>query len=62
MIIYIATRVLYESGDKYHETGREGMNELLQRFATIIRGKPLSVSESMEFTEYGEEFEEHETP
>lgn len=59
-IITIANQVLYESGNSFKQTGRDGMQVQIQRFAAIIRGKPLTVSESIELTSLAEEYQDVE--
>lgn len=51
----LVTQALQGSGDRYRETGREAVNALVQKFAAILRGRPLTASESLELTEQGEE-------
>lgn len=51
----LITQALQGSGDRYRENGREAVNALVQKFATILRGRPLTASESLELTEQGEE-------
>ena len=53
-IMRIISSVLYESGSKYHDTGREGMNMKIQVFSRLITGQSLTARESLELTEYGE--------
>lgn len=50
----LVTSILYESGDKYHRTGREGMNAKIQEIAEILMGHSLTSSESMQITSMGE--------
>lgn len=50
----IVDRVLYSSGSAYRDTGREGINQDLNRFSSILNNRPLTVQESAEFTEFGE--------
>lgn len=51
----LITAALQGSGDRYRENGREAVNALVQKFAAILRGRPLTASESLELTEQGEE-------
>lgn len=51
----LVTEVLYGSGDDYRQTGREGKNRLIQKFAAILKGRPLTVREARELTDLGEE-------
>lgn len=51
----LITQALQGSGDRYRENGREAVNALVQKFAAILRGRPLTASESLELTEQGEE-------
>lgn len=51
----IVDRVLYDSGNSYKTRGVDGVNQDIQRFAEIIMGRSMTVRESMEFTEYGEQ-------
>lgn len=51
----LVTQALQGSGDRYRENGREAVNALVQKFAAILRGRPLTASESLELTEQGEE-------
>lgn len=53
-IMRIISSVLYESGSKYHDTGREGMNMKIQAFRRLITGQSLTARESLELTEYAE--------
>lgn len=48
-------QALQGSGDRYRENGREAVNALVQKFASILKGRPLTASESLELTEQGEE-------
>lgn len=50
----IVDKVLYESGDSFKQTGREGVDRALSRFAAILKGSPLTIAESIAFTEAGE--------
>lgn len=51
----LITQALQGSGESYRENGREAINALVQKFASILRGRPLTASESLELTEQGEE-------
>ena len=51
----IVERVLYDSGDSYHRRGIDGVNQDIQWFAAIIKGSGITIRESMEFSEYGEQ-------
>lgn len=47
--------ILYESGDKYVEDSRNGeINLALNEFNAILRGRPLTVRESIEYTAQAE--------
>lgn len=49
-LIYLANRVLYESGSSYKERGVEGVNRDIQLFKTILTGVTPTVQESQEFS------------
>lgn len=51
----LITQALQGSGESYRENGREAINAIVQKFAAILRGRPLTASESLELTEQGEE-------
>lgn len=53
--------VLYESGDKYRNTGRTGMNQKIQAIAEILAGRPLNALESRYFTEEAERTANYES-
>lgn len=57
VVIYIANDVLYESGSEYYATGREGIQADLLRFAEILKGSTLNVSEAIDLTEEMEDDE-----
>lgn len=63
-VIDIVNRVLYESGDNFRRyginSGREGVQRDIIRFRAIIEGRPLTVREAMETTEWMEESNEGE--
>ena len=54
-LVGIVNRVLYGSGNSYKVRGVEGVNQDIQRFATIIGGSSPTVAESMRYTEEAEE-------
>lgn len=55
ILVALADKILYDSGDSYKTRGVDGVNQDIQKFAEIIQGRPLTVRESMEYTEYGEQ-------
>lgn len=55
ILVALADKILYDSGDSYKTRGVDGVNQQIQRFGEIIQGRPLTVRESMEYTEYGEQ-------
>lgn len=55
VLVSIAEQVLYDSGDSYKTRGVDGVNQQIQLFAQIISGRPLTVRESMEFTDFAEQ-------
>lgn len=57
----LVSSVLYDSGDKYHRTGRDGMNAKIQEIGEILLGHNLSSRESMEITSMGEWLGLHES-
>lgn len=50
----IINNILYESGNAYKEMGRDGINKDLNRFMAILLNRPLTIKESMEFSQFGE--------
>lgn len=62
-VIYLAGRILYESGNKYRDDARAGeIDNSLNRLSAILFNRPLSISESMEFTAQAEQTEGIEVP
>lgn len=57
-VMSIVASVLYESGSKYHDTGRQGMNAKIQEFYAIISGYALTARESMRLTDTAEAINE----
>ena len=55
ILVSLADKILYDSGDSYKTRGVDGVNQDIQKFAEILQGRPLTVRESMEYTEYGEQ-------
>lgn len=55
VLVSIAEQVLYDSGSDYKSRGVDGVNQQIQLFAQIISGRPLTVRESMEFTDFAEQ-------
>ena len=55
ILVALADKILYDSGDSYKTRGVDGVNQQIQQFAEILQGRPLTVRESMEYTEYGEQ-------
>lgn len=53
-VVRLAERVLYGSGNEYKVRGVDGVNQDIQRFATIIGGRSPTVAESMAYTEEAE--------
>lgn len=49
-LIYLANRVLYESGSSYKTRGVEGVNRDIQLFKTLLTGVTPTVQESQEFS------------
>ena len=59
-LISLANQIMYESGDKYKQSGREGVRINLNRIAAIIKGRPLTVMEAMDIEELNITFNEYE--
>ena len=57
-IMSIVSSVLYESGSKFHDTGRQGMNAKIQEFYSLISGHSLTARESMRLTDTAEAINE----
>ena len=55
ILVALAERIMYDSGDSYKTRGVDGVNQDIQHFAEIVMGRSMTVRESMEFTEYGEQ-------
>lgn len=55
LLISLVEQILYDSGDSYKSRGVDGVNRQIQLFAQIIMGRPLTVQESMEFTDFAEQ-------
>ena len=49
-LIYLANRVLYESGSSYKNRGVEGVNRDIQLFKTLLTGVSPTVQESQEMS------------
>ena len=57
----LASKILYESGNKYREDARNGeINFALNEMTAILYGRPLTVSESLALTEMSESNESYE--
>lgn len=52
--------ILYLSGSKYKEEGREGVRVALNEISSIIKGRPLTVQEAMDIEDIGAELNESE--
>ena len=46
-LIRLAHEVLYQSGNKFKMSGREGIRINMNRIASLLIGRPLSVLEAM---------------
>lgn len=55
LLVSLVEQILYDSGDSYKSRGVDGVNRQIQLFAQIIMGRPLTVQESMEFTDFAEQ-------
>ena len=53
-LIYLANRVLYESGSSYKNRGVEGVNMDVQLFKTLLTGVSPTVQESQELSDEAE--------
>lgn len=53
-VIELVYAIIYGQSKDRASAGRSGVMQNLAKFAAILHGKPLSVRESMEYTEYGE--------
>lgn len=54
-LIYLADKILYESGNTYREDSRNGeINLALGRLYAILNGKSLTIAESLQVTEISE--------
>ena len=56
----LCIEVMYVSGSKFKETGREGIMIKLNKIARMVWGRPLTVSESKSIFEQSERFNESE--
>ena len=56
----ICIEIMYMSGSKYHDTGREGIRSKLVAITQMVQGRPLTLKESMEITGQSESFNESE--
>lgn len=57
----LVNKILYESGNQYKEDSRSGeINHSLVEFEAIIRGRAITIRESIEWTNMGEALERHE--
>lgn len=56
----ICIEIMYMSGSKYHDTGREGIRSKLVAITQMVKGRPLTLAESMEITGQSESFNESE--
>ena len=56
----LAQEILYMSGSKYHDDGREGIRDKLDKVTAIVWGRPLTVEESIAVTSLSEEFNSFE--
>lgn len=56
----LCQEVLYLSGSKFKETGREGVRKALNDIMTIIRGRPLTVKEAMDIEDIATDLNEAE--
>ena len=62
-VLALMNEILFQSGNKYKVysgSGREGMRVALARLTSLIYGRPLTVEESRELTEYAERINEAE--
>ena len=62
-ILALMNEILFQSGNKYKVfsgSGREGMRVALAELSTLIYGRPLTVEESIELTNYAERINEAE--
>lgn len=55
-VIELTYAIIYGDSPKRNmpQSGRDGVMQNLATFAAILHGKPLTIRESMEYTEYGE--------
>ena len=53
-VIELVYAIIYGQSKDRASAGRSGVMQNLAKFAAILHGSPLSIRESMEYTEYGE--------
>ena len=58
--LQLVNQILYESGDKFKRSGREGVQYAIQRVRDIVYGRASTVRESIELTELAEKLNESE--
>lgn len=56
----LVQEVLYASGTKFKDDGRQGIQERINHIAAILWGRPLTVNESIELTSLAESMNEYE--
>lgn len=56
----LVQEVLYASGTKFKDDGRQGIQERINRIAAILWGRPLTVDESIVLTNISERMNEYE--
>lgn len=62
-IYAIIDQVLLGSGDKYHQDARDAViNAQVRKFARIVKGKPISASESLYLTDLAEKQQNFTVP
>lgn len=59
-LLQLINQILYESGNKFKLSGREGVRYSIQRVRDIIYGRASTVRESIELTELAEKLNESE--
>lgn len=56
----LCQQILYESGNKYKQAGREAVRIALNEIAQIIWGRALTVQEAQDIEDFGTAFNEYE--
>ena len=59
-LLSLLNQIMYESGNKYKLSGRDGIHFAIQRVRDIFYGRASTVRESMELTDFAERINEAE--